>query len=75
VVFFSSARNYYFMAEAQGYVGNKFPGLSGEASHSLGFVSMHARPWGVSPSIRLKVLAPESTSAYSAQWNCHWGHD
>jgi hypothetical protein len=30
MVFFSSARNYYFMAKAQGYAGNKFPGLSDE---------------------------------------------
>jgi hypothetical protein len=44
MVFFSSARNYYFMAEAQRYVGNKFPWLSDEASYSSGFVSMHARP-------------------------------
>jgi hypothetical protein len=55
------------MAEAQGYAGNKFPGLLDEASYSSSFVSMHARPRGVSPSICLKVLAPESTSAYSAQ--------
>jgi hypothetical protein len=59
--------NYYFMAEAQGYAGNKFPGLLDEASYSSGFVSMHARPRGISPSICQKVLAPESTSAYSAQ--------
>jgi hypothetical protein len=31
------------MAEAQAYAGNKFPGLSYEASYSLGFVSMHAK--------------------------------
>jgi hypothetical protein len=31
------------MAEAQGYAGDKFPGLSDEASHSSGSVSMHAR--------------------------------
>jgi hypothetical protein len=55
------------MVEAQGYASNKFLGLSDEASYSSGFVSMHARPRGVSPSICLKVLAPESTSAYSAQ--------
>jgi hypothetical protein len=43
VVFFSSARNYYFMAEAQGYASDKFPGLSDEASHSSGSLSMYAR--------------------------------
>jgi hypothetical protein len=43
VVFFSSARNYHFMAEAQGHAGDKFLGLSDEASHSSGSVSMHAR--------------------------------
>jgi hypothetical protein len=32
------------MAEAQGYAGNKFLGLSDEASHGSGFVSMDARP-------------------------------
>jgi hypothetical protein len=67
MVFLSSARNYYFMAEAQGYAGNKFLGLLDEASYNSSFVSMHARPRGVSPSICPKVLASESTSAYSAQ--------
>jgi hypothetical protein len=43
VVFFSSARDYHFMAEAQGHAGDKFPGLSDEASYSSGSVSMHAR--------------------------------
>jgi hypothetical protein len=31
------------MVEAQGHAGDKFPGLSDEASHSSGSVSMHAR--------------------------------
>jgi hypothetical protein len=75
MVFFSSARDYYFMAEAQGYATDKLSRLSDEASHSSGPVSMHARPWGVSSGIRPKVLASQSTGAYSAQWNCHWGHD
>jgi hypothetical protein len=43
MVFFSSARNHYFVAEAQGYAGDKFPRLLDEASHSSGLVSMHAR--------------------------------
>jgi hypothetical protein len=34
----------YFVAEAQGYASDRFPRLSDEASHSLGLVSMHARP-------------------------------
>jgi hypothetical protein len=36
MVFFSSASNYHFMAEAQGYAGDKLPGLPDEASHSSG---------------------------------------
>jgi hypothetical protein len=67
MVFLSSARNYYFMAEAQGYAGDKLPRLLDEASHSLGFVSMHTRSRGVSPGICPKVLASKSTSAYNAQ--------
>jgi hypothetical protein len=60
MVFFSSARNYHFMAEAQGHAGDKLPRFPNEASYSSGSVSMHARSWGVSPSIRPKVLAPEA---------------
>jgi hypothetical protein len=44
MVFFSSARDYYFVVEAQGYASDKFPRLSDEASHSSGPVSVHARP-------------------------------
>jgi hypothetical protein len=44
MVFFSSAKDYYFVAEAQGYVTDKFPRFSDEAGHSLDPVSMHARP-------------------------------
>jgi hypothetical protein len=44
MVFFSSARDYYFMAEAQGYATDKFPRFSDEAGHSSGPVSLHARP-------------------------------
>jgi hypothetical protein len=55
------------MVEAQRNAGDKLPGLPDEASHSSGSVPMHARSRGVSPGIRLKVLASESTSAYSSQ--------
>jgi hypothetical protein len=41
--FISSARDYYFVAEAQGYACNKFSRLLDEASHSSGLVSMYAR--------------------------------
>jgi hypothetical protein len=44
MVFFSSARDYYFMAEAQGYATDKLSRLLDEARHSSGPVSMHARP-------------------------------
>jgi hypothetical protein len=44
MVFFSSARDYYFVAEAQGYATDKLSRLSDEAGHSSGFVSMYARP-------------------------------
>jgi hypothetical protein len=40
---FSSARDHYFVVEAQGYAGDKFPRLPNEASHSSGLVSMHVR--------------------------------
>jgi hypothetical protein len=55
------------MTEAHEHAGDKLPGHPDEASYSSSFVSMHARPRGVSPSICPKVLASESTSAYSAQ--------
>jgi hypothetical protein len=63
MVFFSSARDHYFMAEAQGYAGDKFSRLPDEASHSSGLVSMHTRSSGVPPGICPKVLASQSTSA------------
>jgi hypothetical protein len=44
MVFFSSARDYYFVAEAQGYAIDKLSRLSNETDHSSGPVSMHARP-------------------------------
>jgi hypothetical protein len=44
MVFFSSARDYYFVAEAQGYATDKLSRLSDEAGHNSGSVSMYARP-------------------------------
>jgi hypothetical protein len=75
MVFFPSARDNHVMVEAQGHVGCQFPRLSNKASHSPGFVPVHARPWGIPSGVCPKVLAIESASAHSAQWNCHWGHD
>jgi hypothetical protein len=75
MVFFSSARDNHVMAEAQRHAGYRFSGLSDEASHSSGLVPVHTRPWGIPLGICQKVLANESTSAHSAQWNFYWGHD
>jgi hypothetical protein len=44
MVLFPSARDNHVMAEAQGHAGYQFPRLSDEASHSPGFIPMHARP-------------------------------
>jgi hypothetical protein len=43
MVFFSLDRDHYFVVEAQGYAGDKFPRLPDEAGHNSGPVSMHAR--------------------------------
>jgi hypothetical protein len=75
MVLFSSDMDNHDMAEAQGHAGYQFPGLSDEASHSSSLVPVHTRPWGIPIGVCPKVLATESTSAHSAQWNCHWGHD
>ena len=40
--YFSLWPGTHFMAEAQGHAGDKLPGLSDEASYSLGSISMHA---------------------------------
>jgi hypothetical protein len=40
MIFFSSARDYHFVAEAQGYAGDKFPRLSDKACHSSGPVPL-----------------------------------
>jgi hypothetical protein len=44
MIFFSSTRDNHVVAEAKGYAGYQFPRLSNKASHSLGFVPVHARP-------------------------------
>jgi hypothetical protein len=75
MIFFSSIRDNHVMAEAQEHVGYQFSRLSDEASHNLGLVPVHTRPWGILAGVCPKVLATKSTSAHSAQWNCHWGHD
>jgi hypothetical protein len=67
LVLFSSARNNYIMAEAEGYADHQFPRISDEASHGSGFVLVHARQRGIPSSVCLKVLASESTRAHSAQ--------
>ena len=67
MVFFSSARDYHVMAEAQRHASYQFPRLSNKASHSSIHVPVHARPWGIPSGICPKVLATEGTSAYSAQ--------
>jgi hypothetical protein len=75
MVLLSSARNNYIMAEAQGHASHLFPRFSDETNYCSVLVSMHTRPWGISSGVCPKVFAPKSTSAHSAQWNCHWGHD
>jgi hypothetical protein len=75
MVFFSLARDNHVMAEAQVHVGYHFSRLSDEASDSSGLVPVHTRPWGIPSGVFSKVLATESTSTHSAQWNRHWGHD
>ena len=67
MVFLSSARDNYVVVEAEGHASHQIPGLSDEASHCSGPVSMHARPCGVPAGIRLKVSVFESSSAYNAQ--------
>jgi hypothetical protein len=44
MVFFSSVRDNYVVAETQGYASDKFPRLLDEASHSSGPVLVHTRP-------------------------------
>jgi hypothetical protein len=75
MVLFSSARDNHVMATAQGHAGYQFSRFSNEASHSSGLVPVHTRPWGIPSGVCPKVLATESTSAHSDQWNRHWGHD
>jgi hypothetical protein len=63
------------MEEAEGHADHQFPRVLDEAGYWSSFVPVYSRsrriPLGVCP----KVLAPESISAHSAQWNRHWGHD
>jgi hypothetical protein len=75
MVLFSRARDNHVMAEAQGHAGYQFSRLSDKSSHSSGLVPVHTRPWGIPSGVCPKVLATKSTSAHSAQWNRHWGHD
>jgi hypothetical protein len=44
MVFLSSARDNYVVAQAEGYASHQLLGLSDKASHCSGPVSMHARP-------------------------------
>jgi hypothetical protein len=44
MVLFSSARNNYFMAEAEGYASHQFTGFPDEASHCPSYVPVHAGP-------------------------------
>jgi hypothetical protein len=75
MVFLTSTRDNYVVVEAEGHASHQLLGLSAKASHCSGPVPMHAGPWGVPTGVRPKVLAFESSSAYNAQWDCHWGHD
>jgi hypothetical protein len=44
MVFLSSSRDNHIMAEAEGHASHQLLGLSSEASHCSGLVSMHTRP-------------------------------
>jgi hypothetical protein len=59
------------MAEVEGYADNQFPRILDEVGHCSGSVPMHAGPRGIPSGICPEVLASESTSAHSAQLNCH----
>jgi hypothetical protein len=75
MVFISSARDYYFVAEAQGYACNKFSRLPDEASHSSGLVSMYASLRAQAPTMpneivieaMIKGLRPGPTVQYFAR--------
>jgi hypothetical protein len=71
MVFLSSTGDNYVVAEAEGYASHQLPGLSDKASHCPSSVPVHTGPRGVPTSVRLKVLSTESSSAYSAQFDCH----
>jgi hypothetical protein len=63
------------MVEAKGYISDQLSGFSNEAGHCPGSLSVYAGPGGVLAGVCLKVLAAESSSTYSAQWDRHWGYD
>jgi hypothetical protein len=55
------------MAEAKGHVSDQLSGFLNEASHCPSSLSVYAGPGGVFACVCPKVLAPESSSTYSAQ--------
>jgi hypothetical protein len=67
MVLFSSVRDNYVMAEAKRHVGHKLPGFPNETSHCPSSDLVHTGPGRIPPSICPKVLAIESSGAYSAQ--------
>jgi hypothetical protein len=67
MVFFSSARNNYFVAKAKGYASHQFPRSPDEASHYPSSVLVYVGPSGVLEDVCPKVLATESSVTYSAQ--------
>jgi hypothetical protein len=75
LVLLSSVRNNHIMVEVEWYADHQFPRISDEAGHCSGSVPMHAGPRKIPSGVCPKVLASESTSTHSAQWNFHWGHD
>jgi hypothetical protein len=75
LVLLPSAKNNHIMAEAKGHADHQFPRVLDEAGYCSSFVPVHTRPQRIPTGVCLKVLASEGTSAHSAQWNRHWGHD
>jgi hypothetical protein len=67
MVFFSLARDNYVVAEVEVHARHQLSGLPDEASQYSSFIPMHTGPGGVPASVRPKVLATKSSSAYSAQ--------
>jgi hypothetical protein len=75
LILLSSARNNHIMVEAEGHADHQFPRVSDGVGYCSNFVPVHARPRRIPTGVCSKVLASKSTSAHSAQWNRHWGHD